>query len=92
LDYLGGDDCILEREPLETLAREGQLVAFHHTGFFQAMDTYREYKQLNDLWASGAAPWKDRVLNPQGSEATEQLLRLKNSLQEASTETPTLVR
>jgi glucose-1-phosphate cytidylyltransferase len=92
LDYLGGDDCILEREPLETLAREGQLVAFHHTGFFQAMDTYREYKQLNDLWASGAAPWKDRVLNPRVSEATEQLLRLKNSLEAASTETPTLVR
>jgi glucose-1-phosphate cytidylyltransferase len=57
-DYLGNDDCILEREPMERLAKEKQLVAFRHEGFFFAMDTYREYKYLNDLWASGAAPWK----------------------------------
>jgi len=63
LDYLSGDDCVLEREPLERLARENQLVAFHHEGFFQAMDTYREYKQLNDLWASGEAPWRNHVLD-----------------------------
>jgi glucose-1-phosphate cytidylyltransferase len=60
LEYLGGEDCILEREPLERLAKEGQLVAFHHEGFFQAMDTYREYKQLNEMWASGEAPWTRR--------------------------------
>lgn len=58
MDYLGGDDCVLEREPLERLAREGQLMAFRHNGFFFAMDTYREYKYLNDLWASGQAQWK----------------------------------
>lgn len=58
LDYLEGDDCILEREPLEQLAHEGQLVAYQHTGFFFAMDTYREYKHLNDVWISGKAPWK----------------------------------
>ena len=58
LDYLGGDDCILEREPLEKLAREKQLMAYQHEGFFFAMDTYREYKILNDLWSSGQAPWK----------------------------------
>lgn len=57
-DYLNGDDCVLEREPLERLAREGQLVAYRHDGFFYAMDTYREYKFLNDLWASRKAPWK----------------------------------
>jgi len=57
-DYLTGDDCVLEREPLERLAREGQLMAYRHTGFFYAMDTYREYKYLNELWASGQAPWK----------------------------------
>jgi glucose-1-phosphate cytidylyltransferase len=57
-DYLGGDDCVLEREPLERLAREGQLMAFRHDGFFYTMDTYREYEYLNELWASGAAPWK----------------------------------
>lgn len=39
-------------------------MAFHHDGFFQAMDTYREYKQLNEIWASGEAPWKNHVLEP----------------------------
>jgi glucose-1-phosphate cytidylyltransferase len=57
-DYLTGDDCVLEEEPLARLAREGQLVAYRHPGFFFAMDTYREYKLLNDLWDSGRAPWK----------------------------------
>ena len=56
-DYLGGDDCIFEREPLERLAADGQLVAYRHEGFFYAMDTYREYQHLNELWSSGAAPW-----------------------------------
>jgi len=57
-DYLGGDDCVLEQAPLENLAREGQLVSYRHEGFFFAMDTYREYKMLNDLWNSKKAPWK----------------------------------
>jgi glucose-1-phosphate cytidylyltransferase len=57
-DYLDGDDCVLEREPMERLARDGQLRAYRHEGFFFAMDTYREYKYLNDLWDSGKAPWK----------------------------------
>lgn len=57
-DYLGGDDCVLEREPLEKLARDGELRAYQHHGFFFAMDTYREYKHLNELWAAGTAPWK----------------------------------
>lgn len=57
-DYLGGDDCVLEREPLERLAGENQLIAYRHDGFFFAMDTYREYLQLNELWESGKAPWK----------------------------------
>jgi glucose-1-phosphate cytidylyltransferase len=56
-DYLGGDDCILEREPLERLTAEGQLMAYQHHGFFFAMDTYREHKLLNELWNSGEAPW-----------------------------------
>jgi glucose-1-phosphate cytidylyltransferase len=58
LDYLGGPDCILEREPLERLARDGQLMAYRHDGFFFAMDTYREYQHLNELWASDQTPWK----------------------------------
>ena len=57
-DYLDGDQCVLEKEPLERLAADGQLVAYHHDGFFYAMDTYREYQLLNDLWNSGHAPWK----------------------------------
>ena len=57
-DYLGGDDCVLEREPLERLAADGQVVAYRHQGFFYAMDTYREYLALNDYWNSGKAPWK----------------------------------
>lgn len=57
-DYLDGDECVLEHEPLERLAREGQLMAYRHEGFFYAMDTYREYKYLNELWDKGNAPWK----------------------------------
>ncbi|MBI4514592.1 MAG: glucose-1-phosphate cytidylyltransferase [Deltaproteobacteria bacterium] len=56
-DYLGGDDCVLEQQPLEQLAREEQLMAYRHDGFFYAMDTYREYQYLNELWSSGKAPW-----------------------------------
>jgi glucose-1-phosphate cytidylyltransferase len=58
-DYLGGDECIFEREPLEQLALDGQLMAYRHNGFFYAMDTYREYQYLNDLWNRGSAPWKN---------------------------------
>lgn len=60
-DYLDGDQTVLEREPLERLAEEGQLMAYNHEGFFYAMDTYREYQVLNDLWKSGEAPWKKWV-------------------------------
>jgi glucose-1-phosphate cytidylyltransferase len=56
--YLDTDPaCILEREPLERLARDGELIAYRHDGFFYAMDTYREYLHLNELWHSGRAPW-----------------------------------
>ena len=57
-DYLDGDQCILEHEPLERLAAERQLMAYNHDGTFFAMDTYREFQILNDLWKSGQAPWK----------------------------------
>jgi len=58
-DYLGTDPLtILEREPLRALARAGELVAYPHTGFWQPMDTLREYLLLNELWATGKAPWK----------------------------------
>ena len=57
-DYLGAPPCILEQGPLQQLAKEKQLVAYRHEGFFYAMDTYREYQHLNNLWATGKAPWK----------------------------------
>jgi len=58
-DYLDDrEECILEREPLERLASDGQLMAYRHNGFFYTMDTYREYEYLNELWAAGKAPWK----------------------------------
>ena len=57
-DYLWGDDCALEQHPLQQLAAEGELVAYCHEGFFYAMDTYREYLLLNEMWNSGKAPWK----------------------------------
>lgn len=58
LDYIADDDTIWEREPLERLALDGQLMAFRHEGFWQPMDTLREKRVLEDLWTSGAAPWK----------------------------------
>ena len=51
------DDEILEQEPLKRLASDGQLMVYQHGGFWQPMDTYREVKILNELWASGQAPW-----------------------------------
>jgi len=57
LDYLGGDEVVLEREPLERLAADGELMAFEHEGFWQPMDTLREKQILEDLWQSGGAPW-----------------------------------
>ena len=56
-DYLE-TNSILEREPLTKLAREGQLMAFKHEGFFQPMDTLREMMMLNEMWDSNKAPWK----------------------------------
>ena len=53
----GGDACVLEKGPLEKLARASQLKAYCHTGFWQCMDTYREMELLNELWRSGKAPW-----------------------------------
>ena len=58
LDYIDSDDSVLEREPFEALVAEGELMAYRHEGFFFAMDTYREYLQLNEMWNSNAAPWK----------------------------------
>lgn len=57
LEYLD-EDCVLEQAPLERLASEGQLMAYRHDGFWQPMDTFREYTMLNEMWDRGDAPWK----------------------------------
>jgi glucose-1-phosphate cytidylyltransferase len=57
-DYLGGDACVWEQEPLAKLAAEGQLNAYQHDGFFQPMDTVRDRAYLEELWDADKAPWK----------------------------------
>jgi glucose-1-phosphate cytidylyltransferase len=57
-DAIAGDEVAWEREPLETLARQGELSAFKHDGFWHPMDTLRDKTYLENLWQSGSAPWK----------------------------------
>jgi glucose-1-phosphate cytidylyltransferase len=57
-DFIEGDACIWEQEPMRKLVAAGQLAAFVHEGFWQPMDTLRERQLLETLWASGRAPWK----------------------------------
>jgi len=57
-NYIGSDQTIWEKEPLESLANRGQLMAYFHDGFWQPMDTLREQRLLESLWESGLAPWK----------------------------------
>jgi glucose-1-phosphate cytidylyltransferase len=58
IDYIVDDKTIWERDPMEHLAEEGNLAAFHHEGFWQPMDTLRDKMHLEELWQSGKAPWK----------------------------------
>jgi glucose-1-phosphate cytidylyltransferase len=58
IEHIDGDATVWEREPLETMAREGQLAAYFHKGFWQPMDTLRDKNHLEELWSSGRAPWK----------------------------------
>ena len=58
LDYIEGDATVWEQSPMERLARDGQLAAYRHDGFWQPMDTLRDKHYLEDLWAQGSAPWK----------------------------------
>ena len=57
-DLIEGDSTVLEKEPLEKAAKMGELKAYKHDGFWQCMDTKREKEKLEELWASGKAPWK----------------------------------
>src|SRR5580658_6964483 len=56
--YIEGDATVWEQEPMQRLAAEGNLTVYFHHGFWQPMDTLRDKRQLEELWASGAAPWK----------------------------------
>lgn len=58
VDYISDDESIWEREPMEGLVRDGQMVAYRHDGFWKAMDTLREKNELESLWSTGEAPWK----------------------------------
>jgi len=58
LEYIAGDSTFFEKEPLERMAKEGQLMAYKHRGFWYAMDTLRDKNHLEELWGSGKAPWK----------------------------------
>ncbi len=58
IDLISGDDCVFEKGPLEQLVADDQLVAYQHDGFFFAMDTFREYQQINRMWDEGRTPWK----------------------------------
>lgn len=56
-EYIKGDDTVFEKEPLETLSKKGELMAYMFDGYWQCMDTKREMDKLNELWKSGKAPW-----------------------------------
>ena len=58
VDLIKSDSTIWEQEPLESLAKHGQLGAYEHRGFWQPMDTLRDKNYLEELWSSGNAPWK----------------------------------
>ena len=58
IDYIDGDETIWEREPVVRLAHDGELVGYRHNGFWSCMDTIKEKNMLEELWASGKAPWK----------------------------------
>lgn len=58
LNRISGDSTVFENEPLTELARDGQLMAYKHSGFWQPMDTLRDKQQLEEMWSKGKAPWK----------------------------------
>ncbi len=58
IDYIEGSSTIFEKEPLESLVKEGQLMAYKHDGFWQCMDTLRDKENLEKIWSDGTAPWK----------------------------------
>ena len=61
LDFIDGDDTVWERDPVENLARDGHLMGYRHNGFWSCMDTLKEKNLLEELWASGKAPWRTQA-------------------------------
>ena len=57
-DYIDGDSIMFERQPMERLAADGEIMCYRHPGFWQCMDTLRDREKLERLWADGSAPWK----------------------------------
>ncbi|BAU66603.1 glucose-1-phosphate cytidylyltransferase [Stanieria sp. NIES-3757] len=78
-DYIDGDDTQWEKEPLERLAREGQLMAYKHDSFWQCMDTLRDKRRLESLWSSGQAPWKKWEENNENTGNGSQRLHRNDS-------------
>jgi glucose-1-phosphate cytidylyltransferase len=72
LEYVRDDGDIWERGPVESLARDGQLMAYRHPGFWSCMDTLKERTMLEELWASGDAPWHIWDRTPRAQEAVDQ--------------------
>jgi glucose-1-phosphate cytidylyltransferase len=70
LDYIDGDETIWERDPVECLAHDGELVGFRHNGFWSCMDTLKEKNYLEDLWAKDNAPWKIWTQKKSSTEST----------------------
>jgi len=71
IDYIGGDDTVWERSPVEGLAKDGQLMGFRHPGFWSCMDTLKEKNHLEALWASNQAPWN--IWNHSGAGKESQM-------------------
>jgi glucose-1-phosphate cytidylyltransferase len=84
MDYITGDDSVLERGTLDLLAAEGELMAYRHSGFWQPMDTLREKHSLEALWSSGEAPWQVWLDDDGG----ERLARERVSVPRVRAQTP----
>jgi glucose-1-phosphate cytidylyltransferase len=69
IDYIENDDTIWERDPVEGLARDGQLMGYRHQGFWSCMDTLKEKNMLEEIWSSGNVPWKVWQDRPDRSKA-----------------------
>ncbi|HEV8724162.1 MAG TPA: glucose-1-phosphate cytidylyltransferase [Candidatus Binatia bacterium] len=76
LDYVDDDETIWEREPIEALARDGQLMGYRHKGFWSCMDTLKEKNNLEELWQTGKAKWRiwDRCTMPKKRQAGDEVV------------------